>query len=114
MAARLVAGLVGVFLPVRQRRRLSPRRRALGLVALVGAASRVRALRLDLSAGGMGLLAVGAPPPAGSALPLLLPGGVRWARVAHARRVAPRLWRVGLAFGPAVPGAQPGVYLAAA
>jgi cellulose synthase (UDP-forming) len=114
MAARLVAGLVRVFLPLRPRRRLSPRQRALGLVALVGPAGRVRALRLDLSEGGMGLLALGAPPPAGSVLPLLLPGGVRWARVAHARRAAPRLWRVGLAFGPAVSGAQPGVYLAAA
>jgi cellulose synthase (UDP-forming) len=113
MAARLVAGLVRVFLRVRVRRRLAPRRRALAAVALVGSAGRVLAVRVDASAGGMGLLALGAPPPPGSALPLVLPDGVRWARIAHARRVAPRLWRVGLAYVPPVAGAPPGVYLAA-
>lgn len=114
MAALLVRGLVGVFLPLRARRRLAPRARSLALHALVAPGRRIRALRLDVSPGGVGLLAAGAPPPAGTALPLLLPGGVRWARVAHVRRLAPGLWRLGLAYLPApVAGVEPGVYLAA-
>jgi cellulose synthase (UDP-forming) len=114
MAAHLVAGLVRVFLPERARRRLAPRRRALAVMTLVGPGRRVRALRLDAAPGGLGLLALGAPPAAGAALPLLLPDGVRWARVAHARRVAPGVWRLGLAYLPApVAGSVPGAYLAA-
>lgn len=114
MAAHLVAGLFRVFLPLRARRRLAPRRRALALLALVGPAGRARALRLDAGAGGMGLLAAGTPPAAGTPLPLVLPGGVRWARIAHRRRLAPGLWRVGLAYLPApVAGGRAGVYLAA-
>jgi cellulose synthase (UDP-forming) len=62
----------------------------------------------------MGLLAAGAPPAPGTTLPLLLPGGVRWARIAHARRLVPGLWRLGLAYLPVpVAGAEAGVYLAA-
>ena len=114
MAARLLAGLVRVFLPLRQRRRVTTRRRALARVALVGPSGRGRALRVDVGPGGMGLLAAVAPPPCGAALPLVLREGVTWARVVHVRRVLPGLWRIGLAYLPApVAGVDPGAYLAA-
>jgi cellulose synthase (UDP-forming) len=115
MAARLLAGIVRAFLPLRARRRLAPRRRALGLASFVTPEGRVRALRLDRAPGGLGLLALGgAPPRAGVALPVLLAEGVRWARVAHARRVVPGVWRLGLAYLPApVALREPRVYVAA-
>jgi hypothetical protein len=114
MAAQLLAGLVRVFLPQRARRRLAPRRLAPARVALVRAGRRVPAVRLDDAPGGMGLLAAGRPPAPGTILPLLLPGGVRWARIAHARRVAPAVWRLGLAYHDApLAGAGAGTYLAA-
>ncbi len=114
MAARLVAGLVRVFLPLHPRRRGSPRRVAVARLALVRRTDRVRAVRVDASEGGMGLLVLGTPPPVGAALPLVLRERAVWARVAHARRLLPGLWRVGLEYLPApVALAEPGVYLAA-
>jgi len=114
MAARLVVGLVRVFLPLQRRRRRSPRRLALARLALVGGAGRAWALRVDACEGGMGLLVLGRPPPPGAALPLVLPERAVWARVAHARRLLPGVWRVGLEYLPApVSLAEPGVYLAA-
>lgn len=114
MAARLLAGLVRAFLPLRTRRRRSPRARALRPLTLVGSRGRARALQLDRGAGGLGLLLLGAPPPRGTELPLLTRERVVWTRVAHARRLAPGLWRAGLVYLPA-PLAAPeaGAYLAA-
>lgn len=114
MAARLLAGIVRALLPARPRRRLAPRRRALALLSVVGPAGRARALRLDVAPGGLGILVAGAAPAGGSVVPLLLADGVRWARVAHVRRISPGLRRVGLAYLPApVAGAEAGVYVAA-
>ena len=114
MAARLVAGLVRAFLPLRPRRRRSPRRFTLARLVVVGTGGLGRALRLDASEGGMGLLAVGTPPPAGTVLPLVLRSGAVWARIVHSRRIVPGLWRVGLEYLP-MPVALPeiGVYVAA-
>lgn len=114
MAARLALGLVRAFLPLRARRRRAPRRFALGALTLVGACGRCRVLRLDSSASGAGLLVLGRTPPLDGPLPLLSRDGVTWARVAHARRILPRVWRVGLQYLPEpVAGARPGAYLAA-
>jgi cellulose synthase (UDP-forming) len=114
MAVRLAAGLVRAFLPLRPRRRRSARARALRAVSLVGPRGRIRGLRTDASAGGLGLLLAGRPPAAGEAVPVLAREGLRWARVAHARRLAPGLWRAGLAYLPAPVAARvAGVYLAA-
>ncbi len=114
MAARLLAGLARAFLPDRPRRRLAPRRRAIRVLALVHPGGRTRALRIDVAAGGLGLLLLGRAPDRGASLPVLSPDGVRWARVSHAHRVVPGVWRVGLAYLPApVAMAPSGVYLAA-
>jgi cellulose synthase (UDP-forming) len=115
MAGHLLAGLVRAFLPLRARRRLAPRRRALRAFSLVTPGGRLRALRLDVSEGGLGLVVVGAHPPAeGEPLAVLSREGVRCGRVAHARRVVPGVWRLGLAYAPApLPAAEVHVYLAA-
>lgn len=115
MAARLLAGIVRAFLPVRPRRRLGSRRRALHPVSFVGAWGRARGLRLDAGPGGIGLVVLGrSPAPAGADLPVILAEGVRWARIVHARRVFPWVWRLGLAYLPApVAAAPPRVYVAA-
>jgi cellulose synthase (UDP-forming) len=114
MALRLVAGLVGAFLPLRARRRAAPRRRAFRPVVLVEDGGRARAAVVDVSTGGMGLVLLGRSPAVGETLPLLAPDGVRWARVVHARRLLPGLWRAGLSFVAApVAGERPHAYLAA-
>jgi hypothetical protein len=64
----------------------------------------------------MGLLVLARRMPELSALPLLGEGGApRWMRVVHRRRLAPCLWRLGLAASPAAApaGAGPAAYLAA-
>ncbi|WP_242341052.1 glycosyl hydrolase family 8 [Anaeromyxobacter sp. SG66] len=112
MALQLLAGIVRAFLPLRARRRLAPRRGTLRGLAWVGASRRVRGVVLDTSPGGLGALFLGRPP--AEALPVVLRDGVRWVRVAHARRVLPGLWRAGLAFLPApLPGGEAHEYLAA-
>ena len=112
MALHLLAGIVRVFLRLQTRRRLGPRRAALRGLAWVGARGRVRGVVLDLSSGGLGALFLGHPP--AEALPIVLRDGVRWARVAHTRRVVPGVWRAGLAYlpEPLPPGEAHG-YLAA-
>jgi cellulose synthase (UDP-forming) len=88
---------------------------------LLGGGAAVRSLALALVTEGP---AVQAPailrsagegvPRGGMALALVLPEGVRWTRIAHARRVLPGVTRLGLAFVPAPPRAeQRGAYLAA-
>jgi cellulose synthase (UDP-forming) len=144
MAARLAAGIVRALRPLRIRRRQGGRRRSLGLLRLAGAGPARRVLVIDAAEGGVGLLLLGggaavrslalalvtegpavqAPavlrsagegvPRGGMALALVLPEGVRWTRIAHARRVLPGVTRLGLAFVPAPPRAeQRGAYLAA-
>jgi cellulose synthase (UDP-forming) len=114
MAARLLAGIVRSLLPLRPRRRLSTRRRALRPVSFVAAGARTRALQVDASPGGIGLVFLGAAPDLAAPLPVLSRAGVRWTRVAHARRILPGLWRVGLAYLPApVATAEARGYLAA-
>jgi cellulose synthase (UDP-forming) len=115
MAGHLLAGIVRAFLPLRARRRLAPRKRALRAFSLVTPVGRLRALRLDSSTGGLGLLVAGTPPPeSAEPLAVVTPEGVRWARVAHARRVVPGVWRVGLAYVAApLPAVEVRVYLAA-
>jgi cellulose synthase (UDP-forming) len=114
MAARLAAGLARAFLPLHTRRRTAPRRRALAALSVVGAPGRARVLRIDVSAGGVGLLLFGRMPRLDGPLPLVFREGVMWARVVHARRVVPGVWRIGLAYLPAAlaPG-EVAVYLAA-
>ena len=114
MAARLLAGLVRAFLPARPRRRIGIRRRALRLLALVGKAGRARALQVDESDGGLGVLVLGrAPPPRGTPVPVLSAAGTLPARVVHVRRVLPGIWRMGLEHLPtAVAAAEARVYLA--
>jgi cellulose synthase (UDP-forming) len=72
---------------------------------------------VDASPGGLGLVAAGprdAIPAPGAALALLAPEGIGWARVVHARRILPGLWRLGLALqAEPVPGTEPHAYLAA-
>ncbi|HET8539957.1 MAG TPA: glycosyl hydrolase family 8 [Anaeromyxobacter sp.] len=114
MAVRLLAGIARAFLPLRPRRRLAPRSRRLRPVSLVGPGGRARGLQTDASDGGLGLVLAGSPPRVGAPVPVLLRDGLRWARVAHARRVAPGVWRAGLAYLPApVAAREAGVYLAA-
>jgi cellulose synthase (UDP-forming) len=114
MAARLLAGAVRAFLPLRTRRRRAPRRLALLPLALVAGDRRRLALRLDVSAGGEGVLVLGRARPPDGPLPLLGQGGIRWARVAYRRRVLPGVWRLGLAHLPVpLAGASAEVYLAA-
>jgi cellulose synthase (UDP-forming) len=73
-----------------------------------------RALVVDTSAGGLGLLVLGNGPAQGEAVPIVAAGGVRQARIAHARRILPGLMRVGLAFLPEpVATERPRSYLAA-
>ncbi len=98
MGARLVVGIVRALLPLRQRRRLAPRRRALRLASLVLPALRLRALVVDAGGGGLGLLVLGGAPRPGTPIPVIAREGVRWARVAHSRRVVPGVWRAGLAY----------------
>jgi cellulose synthase (UDP-forming) len=75
---------------------------------------RLRALRLDAGDGGLGLLVLGGAPERGTPIPVVAREGVRWTRVAHARRVVPGVWRVGLAYLDAsVAQAEARGYLAA-
>jgi cellulose synthase (UDP-forming) len=114
MAARYFAGLVRAFRPLRPRRRLAPRARGARPVSLVGPDRRARGLRIDSGEGGLGLLLAGRPPAVGELVPVLAHDRVRWTRVAHARRVAPGVWRAGLAYLSAPVAARAaGVYLAA-
>ncbi len=115
MAVRLLAGLVRAFLPLRPRRRLAARRRTFRGLTFVGPAGRARALQLDAAPGGLGILVfAGAAPRPGESLPLLLPERLAFVRVAHARRVVPGVWRIGLAYLPEpVATAGAGAYVAA-
>jgi cellulose synthase (UDP-forming) len=115
MGIRLVAGLVRAFLPLRPRRRLAPRRRALRLLSLVAPTGRARALQRDEGPGGIGLVLFGRAAPArGATIPRVSREGVAYLRVVHARRVVPGVWRVGLAYLPAtVATGEAGAYLAA-
>jgi hypothetical protein len=113
MAAQLVLGLVRAFQPLRTRRRLAPRRRSLRPVTWVGGRGR-RALVIDASDGGLGLLVLGERPEGGSALPVLSREEVRWARVVHVRGVLPGVSRVGLCFLPgSLAASEAHAYLAA-
>jgi len=114
VAAALLAGLGRAFLPRRVRRRASPRAGAFRVASWVAPAGGARALLLDRSDGGIGALVLGAAPAPGALVPLVLPGGVRWARVAHARRILPGVCRAGLAFLPEpLPADRAHAYLAA-
>jgi cellulose synthase (UDP-forming) len=78
----------------------------------MGTRGRVRGLVVDSSPGGIGALFLGRAPR--EDLPVLLPEGIRWARVAHARRVVPGVWRAGLAYLPVpLPTSAAHEYLAA-
>ncbi|HEY6099769.1 MAG TPA: PilZ domain-containing protein, partial [Anaeromyxobacter sp.] len=115
MAARLATGIVRAFLPLRPRRRLGLRVRALRVLALVSPGGRAPAVQLDRGPGGIGLLVLGRRAPDRDAtLPLLSREGLAFGRVAHARRLVPGLWRIGIAYLPApVADAAGGAYLAA-
>ncbi|HEX8907688.1 MAG TPA: glycosyl hydrolase family 8 [Anaeromyxobacteraceae bacterium] len=116
MALQLLLGLTRCFVPWRDRRRRTPRSRALGRLDLVFQGGAAPALALDRGPGGMGLLVLARRMPELSALPLLGEvGDPRWMRVVHRRRLAPFLWRLGLAASPAAApaGAGPAAYLAA-
>lgn len=114
MGLRLLAGLVRAVVPLRPRRRLAPRSRAIRPMSLVLPGGSARALRLDASDGGVGLVLVGHVPAPGATIPIVARQGVRWARVAHARRLVPGVWRIGLAYLPApVAAPEAGGYLAA-
>jgi cellulose synthase (UDP-forming) len=114
MALQLGAGLVRAFQPLRPRRRQAPRRLALAPLSLVTPAGRRRALRVDASPGGVGLLVLGRAPFPDGAIPLVAADGISWMRAAHARRILPGLWRVGLAVrAAAVPAERSDAYLAA-
>jgi cellulose synthase (UDP-forming) len=57
---------------------------------------------------------LGAAPAPGALVPIVLADAVRWARVVHARRLLPGLWRAGLAYVPVPPPADRAhAYLAA-
>jgi cellulose synthase (UDP-forming) len=114
MAVHLLAGIVRALRPLRSRRRLDGRRRTLRRADLVGTGGAGRVLVLDTSAGGLGLLVAGRCVSAGDTLPVILREGVRWARVAHVRRILPGVQRAGLAFLPEPLAAERArVYLAA-
>jgi len=114
MAARLLAGIARAFVPLRPRRRLGIRRRALRLLALVTPAGRSRAIQVDEGPGGLGLVVLGRAPGRDAPLPFLSREGVAFARVAHARRIVPGVWRIGLAYLPApLAAGSAGGYLAA-
>lgn len=113
MALGLLAGLGRCFVPWRDRRRRSSRRRALAVLDLVFEGGAARALALDRGPGGLGLLVLARRLPELGELPLLGEGPApRALRVVHRRRVAPFLWRLGLAAAPAAARA-PTAYLAA-
>ena len=110
--AHLLAGIVRVFLPSRRAGASVPAGQPCAALAWVGARGRVRGVVLDLSSGGLGALFLGHPP--AEALPIVLRDGVRWARVAHTRRVVPGVWRAGLAYLPEpLPSGEAHGYLAA-
>jgi cellulose synthase/poly-beta-1,6-N-acetylglucosamine synthase-like glycosyltransferase/endo-1,4-beta-D-glucanase Y len=113
MVARLAAGLVGCFAPWRARRRRTPRRRALALLDLVFEGGAARALAIDRGVDGLGLVVLARRLPELGEVPLLGERAEpRALRVVHRRRVAPFLWRLGLA-ASATPAAVPTAYLAA-
>jgi cellulose synthase (UDP-forming) len=114
MALELALGLARAFLPLRTRRRSSPRGGGLRAASWVAPSGAARALLVDRSDGGVGALVLGAAPAAGAYVPLVLPEGVRWARVAHARRLLPGVWRAGLAYLPEpLPADRAHAYVAA-
>jgi cellulose synthase (UDP-forming) len=114
MALELALGLARAFVPLRTRRRSSPRGGALRAASWVAPSGAARALLVDRSDGGVGALVLGAAPAAGEYVPLVLPEGVRWARVAHARRLLPGVWRAGLAYLPEpLPADRAHAYVAA-
>ncbi|WP_242393704.1 glycosyl hydrolase family 8 [Anaeromyxobacter oryzisoli] len=115
MAVRLLAGIAAAFAPLRSRRRQEPRARALRPAVLVRAQGAVRAVILDRSARGVGLLFLGAPPAPGDLVPVLARGApLRWARIVHARRLLPGVWRAGAALlDGRLPAEQAHGYLAA-
>jgi cellulose synthase (UDP-forming) len=114
MAAALLAGLWRAVRPLRTRRRRADRRRTLRLLRWVGPAGGALAVALDVSAGGLGLAGLGAPPGVGTLVPVIAVSGVSWGRVAHVRRVLGMGWRAGLAFAEAPAGeAAPRWWLAA-
>jgi cellulose synthase (UDP-forming) len=114
MAVRLLAGIVRALLPSRALRRIGVRRRVLRFLSLVGETGRAWAIQVDEGAGGLGVLVLGrAAPRDGALVPVLSPAGARPARVVHARRVLPGLWRIGLEHLPApVAAEEPRAYLA--
>ena len=116
MALQLLLGLARCFVPWRERRRRSSRIRAHGRLDLVFQGGAAPALALDRGPGGMGLLVLARSVPELTALPILGEAGEpRWMQVVHRRRLAPFLWRLGLAASPsAAPDtAEPKAYLAA-
>jgi hypothetical protein len=116
MALQLLLGLGRCFVPWQERRRRAPRARALGRLDLVFQGGAAPALALDRGPGGMGLLVLARSVPELTALPLLGEAGEpRWMQVVHRRRLAPFLWRLGLAASPsaAPAAAEPKAYLAA-
>jgi cellulose synthase (UDP-forming) len=112
MALRLAAGIARAFLPCRDRRRQATRHRSLGRLDLVHRGGAARALAVDRGPGGMGVLLLAWRLPPLGALPLLGEGAEpSWMRVVHRRRVAPFVWRLGLARTD--PAATYDAYLAA-
>jgi len=96
----MLAAVARALGPEREPRRLDERRRMLRAASLVGTGGAGRVFMLNASTGGLGIVVLGRCLRAGETLPVLLREGVRWARVAHVRRLAPGIARAGLAYLP--------------
>jgi hypothetical protein len=111
---RRVALRIAVLRPAHTPPRRDPRRWQLRRATLAGTGTAIT-LMVNSSPGGLGLVVLGRGGlGVGEVLPVV-GAGLRWARVAHARRIAPGISRVGLAFLPERPAAaaEARVYLAA-
>ena len=117
MAFHFLTGIVKSIRPDVRLRRRSVRSTSLRTWRCVEAGHFRTVWQRDVSAGGIGLVVLGAPLPEGLAVPILAPGEpVRWARVVHQRRWLPLVRRAGLEFVPThteQEDRRPDVYLAA-
>jgi cellulose synthase (UDP-forming) len=94
--ASFVLAIAGYFRPLRQSRRLHPRRRRHALLRLLEGSRERSVLLRDVSPGGVGLLCAGKQPPVGNTWRISGLGPSRWGRVTHVRRRLPFLWYVGV------------------